>query len=77
MANIVLRKKLHSFVDDMDDRYLKTIYSYLKDFTAKDYEIDADEKELLDSRRTAIMSGKVKGMSLENVNRKLASKPKK
>jgi len=77
MANAVLRKKIHGCVDEMDERYLKTIYSYLKDFTGQDYEIDQDEKTLLDSRRAAFKSGKTKGLSLEEVNSKLTSKVKK
>jgi hypothetical protein len=39
----------------------------------KDYKINGDEKALLDARRAAYKSGKVKGMSLEEVNRKLAN----
>jgi hypothetical protein len=74
MTNIALRKKLHSCVDEMDERYLKAIYSYLKDFSSSDYEIGNDEKALLDSRREAYKSGKVKGLSLAEVKRKIRGK---
>jgi len=77
MANAVLRNKIHGCIDEIDERYLKAIYSYLKDFTDDEYEIDAEEKELLDSRRADYKAGKTKGLSLEEVNRRLKAKPRK
>ena len=77
MTTAVLRKKIHGCLDEIDEKHLKAIYSYLKDFTSEEYEIDEEEKRLLDSRRQDLKSGKVKGLSLEEVNRKLAVKRKK
>lgn len=77
MTSTVLRKKIQGCLDGIDERHLKAIYSYLKDFTEDEYEIDATEKKLLDSRRNDLKSGKVKGISLEEVNKRLSVKKKK
>ena len=77
MTNTTLRKKIHGCIDELDDRYLQIIYSYLKDFTPEEYVIDDEELALLDKRSALYKAGKVKVYTLEEVNKKLQPKTRK
>jgi hypothetical protein len=77
MTNSTLRKKIHGCIDELDDRYLQIIYSYLKDFTPEEYVIDDEELAILNERSAQYKSGKVKGYTLEEVNKKLQTKTRK
>lgn len=77
MTTIQLRKKIHDIVDHADDRLLKMIYAFSKEYDSETNDWLLKEDEIAYTRINEMKSGKVKGLSLDEVVKKAKSSLKK
>ncbi|TSJ40341.1 addiction module protein [Mucilaginibacter corticis] len=72
MTTAVIREKLHDFIDIADEKKLEAIYSMIEDGVMENVGIWEDEEFLneLDRRMDELESGKVKGVTLEELKAK-------
>lgn len=59
MNTVILKEKLHQYIDDSDDKLLKIMYAIAKEYNEDDNIDDADIS-LLESRREKRLSGESK-----------------
>ncbi|CAN5371670.1 hypothetical protein BH09BAC5_BH09BAC5_22150 [soil metagenome] len=63
MTTVQLRKKVHQFVDQADDRLLKMVFAMMNEYSSSEYEFSAEEKKIIYGRTKEYKSGKDKGIS--------------
>ncbi len=59
MNTVILKEKLHQYIDDSDDKLLKIMYAIAKEYNEDDT-IDNVDISLLESRREKRLSGESK-----------------
>jgi ribosome biogenesis SPOUT family RNA methylase Rps3 len=59
MNTVILKEKLHQYIDDSDDTLLKIMYAIAKEYNEHD-SIDDSDVILLDARREKRLSGESK-----------------
>ncbi len=80
MTAIKIRQKVHSIIDNSDDRILKVVYAMLKEYAKAEVEssILSDEQKIeIDRRWNNHKNGKSKSYSIEEVNKFVAARLKK
>jgi len=62
MNTIVIKEKLHSYIDRGDERLLKLLFALAKEYKDEDdtYEFSEDELKVIEQRRNDRLSGKSK-----------------
>jgi len=78
MMTAAIREKLRNFINTADDKQVKAVYSIFEDEMAEKYDPWEDEGFLkeLKSRIDDIESGRVEGISWEEVKRKTRNRLK-
>jgi len=80
-STIVLRDKLHQFIDTVDEKKVKAMYVMFEEEietkTATQFELTAKEIEALDIQRVNYLAGKSKTYNWEEVEAELMASIKK
>jgi hypothetical protein len=80
-STVVLRDKLHQFIDTVDEKKVKAIYVMFEEEietkTATQFELTAKEIEALDIQRKNYLAGKSKTYNWEEVEAELMASIKK
>ena len=80
-STIVLRDKLHQFIDTVDEKKVKAMYVMFEEEietkTATQFELTAKEIEALDIQRKNYLAGKSKTYNWEEVEAELMASIKK
>jgi hypothetical protein len=64
-----VKEKLHDIIEHANEKKLQAIYTLLEDTVDdKQYEYDEETVKMLEERREEYLSGKVKGLSVEEAN---------
>lgn len=68
MNSILIKEKLHTYIDQGDDKLLKLLFALAKEYVDDDdnYEFDDEELKLLEQRHNDRLSGKSKTHSWED-----------
>jgi hypothetical protein len=71
MNTIVIKEKLHSYIDKGDEKLLKLLFALAKEYADEDdsYEFTEDELKVLEQRRNDRLSGKSKVYSWEDAKK--------
>ena len=77
MTTLQLRKKVHTIVDTADERLLKMIFAMTSEYNSVQDDWLVSEEEIAYERIKAMKSGKVKGLSLEELVKKAKTSLKK
>lgn len=67
MTSVQLRKKVHAIVDHADERLLKMVYAMMTEYESSVYEFSAEDIKETYRRSKELKSGKVKGLSHDEV----------
>ena len=72
MTIAAIREKLHGYIDTADDKKVEAIYTIVENEIMENLDLWEDEEFLaeLDRRTEELESGKVKGVSLEELKSK-------
>jgi len=72
MTTAAIREKLHNYINVADDRKVEAIYTMVEDEIAERLDLWEDEDFLneLDRRTEELESGKIKGITLEELKSK-------
>jgi hypothetical protein len=80
-STVVLRDKLHQFIDTVDEKKVKAMYVMFEEEietkTATQFELTAKEIEALDIQRKNYLAGKSKTYNWEEVEAELMASIKK
>ncbi|CAN5737001.1 hypothetical protein BH11BAC7_BH11BAC7_32470 [soil metagenome] len=77
MTALQIKKKVHDLVENADDRLLKMVYALMTEYESSYFEFTAEEKKEIYKRSKDIKSGKIKGLSLEELTTSVRKKLKK
>ena len=77
MTSLQLRKKVHAIVEHADDRLLKMVYALMTEYESSVYEFSAEEMKETYHRSKELKSGKVKGLSHDEVIKRAKAALKK
>jgi putative addiction module component len=71
-----LRKKVHSYIDDIDENVLEAVYNMLRIYVDEDGNslMSAKQKAEVEKRSIEFRNGKTKSYSWEQVKRKTRSR---
>ena len=50
MSPSQLREKLHQFINDADDRFIKMVYALAKEYQEDEIELSSQHQKILDAR---------------------------
>ncbi len=67
MTTLQIKKKVHDLVENADDRLLKMVYALMTEYESSVYEFSAEEIKETYRRSKELKSGKVKGLSHDEV----------
>ena len=68
MTKSVLRKKVHEFVDQVDENFLTIVHQLLeREINIHEYELSAADNQITSKRKSELRSGKVKGLTHKKV----------
>lgn len=73
MNTVILKEKLHQYIDNSDDKLLKIMYAIAKEYNDDDSIDDADIS-LLESRREKRLSGESKLYSWADAKQMITAK---
>ena len=80
MATLKIREKVHSIIDNADERILKVVYAMLREYEKTEtttFLITEDQKKEIDQRWENHKSGKSKSYSIDEVNKYVKARLKK
>jgi hypothetical protein len=78
MTKSVLRKKVHEFVDQVDENFLTIVHQLLeREISTHEYEFSDEEIRTITKRKAEMRSGKVKGIPHKTVIANLRAHLKK
>ncbi|HLG03997.1 MAG TPA: hypothetical protein VI731_10415 [Bacteroidia bacterium] len=67
MTAVQLRKKAHEIIDSADERFLRMVIALKNEYEEDAYELSASDMAEVYRRSKEMDSGKVKGISLEEL----------
>ena len=75
MNTIVIKEKLHNYIENCDDKVLKLMFALAKEYSEEDdsYEFTDDEIKEFEARREARLSGVSKTYTWQEVKQKVLS----
>jgi hypothetical protein len=76
METAVLKKKLHQYIEEGDERFLGLVYALAKEYNnpQHEYEFSDNDIAMLEERRTAYFAGKNKASSWNEVKARVTGK---
>lgn len=78
MTKSALRKKVHEFVDQVDENFLAIVHQLLeREVSTLEYELSSEDIRVIEKRRAEMRSGKVKGIPHKTVMTNLRAHLKK
>jgi len=79
MGATAIREKLHDFIDIVDDKKVKAIYTILEDQINERYEWwnDKDHVQKLEKQTEAVKSGSVQTKTWEEIKERFTAKRRK
>ncbi len=80
MTTIKIREKVHSIIDNADDRILKVVYAMLREYEKVETTtsmLTEEQKEEIDNRWENHKSGKSKSYTIDEVSKYVAARLKK
>ena len=75
MKSIELKQEIHGYIEQVDDKILQAIKTLVKP-SIEQIQLSKDQKQELDKREKAHLSGKSKSYTWEQTERMLKSKKK-
>lgn len=75
MNTIVIKEKLHNYIENCDDKVLKLMFAIAKEYSEEDdsYEFTDEEIKVFQERREARLSGASKTYSWQDAKQKILS----
>jgi hypothetical protein len=72
---MVMKEKLHNYIENCDDKLLKLMFAIAKEYTQDDdsYEFTDEEIKSFEERRNARLSGKSKTYTWQDAKQKIVS----
>ena len=72
MRVATLRKKVHQYLDDADEKVLEVVYQMMKRYSAESIEsnLTDEQKEELERRTELYLQGKIKTVPWEDVKKR-------
>lgn len=78
MTKSVLRKRVHAFVDQVDENFLTIVHQLLeREINIHEYELSDEDMLITERRKAEMRSGKVKGIAHKTVIANLRTHLKK
>ncbi|MBI2269394.1 MAG: addiction module protein [Bacteroidetes bacterium] len=80
MTAVKIREKVHSIIDNADERILKVVYAMLKEYEKVEAEpslLTEEQKDEVDRRWENHKSGKSKSYTIDEVNKHVKARLKK
>lgn len=80
MTTVKIREKVHSIIDNADERILKVVYAMLKEYEKAETTtspLTVDQKKEIDRRWENHESGKSKSYTIDEVNKYVKTRLKK
>ena len=80
MQALIIRQKLHQYIDNGDEKLLKLMYALAKEYNEDDdfeYEFTAEDIKELDKRRDKRLGGESKTYSWEEAKKIITGKSSK
>ena len=75
MTRTTLKKNIHKAIDNInDDDVLQAVYTLLNKVSVDDFEWTDEDIRIVEERRASYLSGKDKGMSINEAKRRLKKK---